>query len=111
MHHVVGAFILTFPMLRILANRISCELCSQRYPNLLPVAGGGGATLTLLLLYRICFLLCHQNPIPRAFGVWFSVGQLGVYLLRLVTHLSSPLQLPIFQFPRLDWVVIFSYPG
>jgi hypothetical protein len=76
MHHVVGAFILTFPMLRILANRISCELCSQRYPNLLPVAGGGGATLTLLLLYRNCFLLCHQNPIPRAFGVWFSVGQL-----------------------------------
>jgi hypothetical protein len=76
MHHVVGAFILTFPMLRILANRISCELCSQRYPNLLSVAGGGGATLTLLLLYRICFLLFHQNPIPRAFGVWFSVGQL-----------------------------------
>jgi hypothetical protein len=47
MHHVVGAFILTLPILFKLAYRIIYELCSQRYPNLLPVAGGGGAALTL----------------------------------------------------------------
>lgn len=47
MHRVVGAFILTFPMLTILAYCTICELCSQRYPNLLPVAGGGDAALTL----------------------------------------------------------------
>ncbi len=47
MHRVVGAFVLTFPMLHILAYCTFCELCSQRYPNLLPVAGGGGAALTL----------------------------------------------------------------
>ncbi len=47
MHHVVGALILTFPMLRILSYRTFCELCGQHYPNLLPVAGGGGAALTL----------------------------------------------------------------
>ena len=47
MHCVVGAFVLTLPILRILAYRKLCELCSQRYPNLLPVAGGGGAALTL----------------------------------------------------------------
>ena len=33
----------TYPNLR----RTLCELDSQRYPNLLPVAGGGGAALTL----------------------------------------------------------------
>ncbi len=47
MHHVVGAFILTSPILSMLAYRMLCELCSQRFPNLLPVAGGGGAALTL----------------------------------------------------------------
>ena len=47
MHHVVGAFNLTFPILSILAYRMFCELYSQRYPNLLPVAGGGGVALTL----------------------------------------------------------------
>ena len=47
MHHVVGAFNLTFPILIILSYRKLCELCSQRFPNLLPVAGGGGAALTL----------------------------------------------------------------
>lgn len=94
------------PILRILTTCIRCELCSQRYPNLLPVAGGGGATLTLWLLYRKCFLLCHQNPIPRAFGVLVSVGQLGGYLLRLVTFLQ---QLPLCQL--LSTVAIFSYRG
>ena len=47
MHHVVGAFNLTFPILGILSYCIFYELHSQRYPNLLPVAGGGGAALTL----------------------------------------------------------------
>ena len=41
-----------------------------------------------------CFLLCHQNSIPRAFGVLVSVGQLGGYLLRLVAFLQ---QLPLYQ--------------
>ena len=76
MHCVVGAFILTFPILRILAYCKLCELCSQRYPNLLPVAGGGGRSPHSM---RYCtvfwFLLYYSNPIPRAFGVYvFAVS-------------------------------------
>ena len=56
MHHVVGAFILTLPILFKLTYRMICELCSQRYPNLLPVAGRGGARPSLYeLLYRKLF--------------------------------------------------------
>jgi hypothetical protein len=42
---------ITYPNLR----RTLCELDSQRYPNLLPVAGGGGAALTLWTTVRYNF--------------------------------------------------------
>ncbi len=46
------------------------ELTGQCYPNLLPVAGGGGApTLTLCATVPYTFSYI-QNPLPRAFGIY-----------------------------------------
>ena len=61
MHGVVGALFLTFPMLRILTYRIIRELCSQHYPNLLPVAGGGGATLALWITVPYLVSYCNTR--------------------------------------------------
>ena len=59
MQHVVGASILTFPMLSILTYRMLCELRSHCFPNLpsFQWQEGGAQPSLYELLYRNLFLL------------------------------------------------------
>ena len=84
------SFLLTYSAYPSLLSRI-CELTGSCYPNLLPVAGGGGHQPSHYVLpYRILFILHPESSSEGIRHLWFNVSYHVSYhvsyLSRTVTH-------------------------
>ncbi len=96
-------FLISYSMYPNLLSMIS-ELTDWRYPNLLPVAGGGGRRPSRYATVPYCFLT--TRILFRGHSGFKVCGQLPSQLFsRLVTHHLSWRQLPDFGCQK--WVVVY----
>ena len=95
------SFLLSYSAYTILLTMV-CELTGWRYPNLLPVAGGGGADPHAMCYFNVYFFLHPESSSEGIRHLWFNVSyhvsyQVS-YLSRTVTHHLSWGQLPVFSY-------------